>query len=93
MLQFRQFDGSSQKTIGRDGGERDRRRDRGDGEETGVQRGSGQFQKPAGYVRVKQHQGGMVSRDTQGFTVNPWVGVSHKLVNPWVGVGHKPVKT
>ena len=45
------------------------------------------------YIRVKKHQGGMVSRDTQGFTVNPWVGVSHKLVNPWVGVGHKPVKT
>ena len=45
VLQFRQFDGSSQKTIGRD--ERDRRRDRGDGEETGVQRGSGPFQKPA----------------------------------------------
>jgi hypothetical protein len=49
--------------------------------------------KPVANIRVKKHQGGMVSRDTQGFTVNPWVGVSHKLVNPWVGVGHKPVKT
>jgi hypothetical protein len=33
----------------------------------------------------------MVSGDTQGFTVNPWVGVGHKLVNPWVGVGHNQV--
>ena len=47
----------------------------------------------ATYVRVKKHRGGMVSRDTQGFTVNPWVGVSHKLVNPWVGVSHKQVVT
>ena len=37
-------------------------------------------------------RGVMVSRDTQGFTVNPWVGVSHMLVNPWVDVSHKPVK-
>ena len=45
------------------------------------------------YIRVKQHKGGMVSRDTQGFIVNPWVGVSHKLVNPWVGVSHNQVVT
>ena len=44
-------------------------------------------------VRVKQHQGGMVSRDTQGFIVNPWVGVSHNRVNPWVDVSHNRVVT
>ena len=33
----------------------------------------------------------MVSRDTQGFTVKPWVGVSHTLVEPWVGVSHNQV--
>jgi len=46
VLQFRQFDGNSQKTIGRDG-ERGRRRDRGDGVETGAQRGSGPVSKQA----------------------------------------------
>ena len=36
----------------------------------------------------------MVSKDTQGSTVivDPWVGVSHKLVNSWVRVSHKLVK-
>ena len=35
----------------------------------------------------------MVSKDTQGPTVGPWVGVGHKLVGPWVGVAHRQVVT
>ena len=37
----------------------------------------------------------MVSRDTQGlsFTVEPWVGLGHKLVKPLVGVSHNQVMT